>query len=108
MTEERKLTILIVATILSARKLAELEHPDKPSPKKIATVETAIRSAASFWKRSTGSGRPNLAIENHARLRMSSINPNRSPPAASSTIVDGSGVSAGASLIVSVPLLAGV
>jgi hypothetical protein len=46
MTEERKFAILSAATILSARKLAELENPDKPSPKKIATVETAIRHAA--------------------------------------------------------------
>ena len=46
MTEERKSAILFAATILSARKLAELENPDKPSPKKIATVETAIRQAA--------------------------------------------------------------
>jgi hypothetical protein len=46
MSEERKFAILIAATILSARKLAELENPDKPSPKKIATVETAIRTAA--------------------------------------------------------------
>jgi hypothetical protein len=33
MSEERKFAILIAATILSARKLAELENPDKPSPK---------------------------------------------------------------------------
>jgi hypothetical protein len=46
MSEERKFAILIAATILSARKLAELENPDKPSPKKIATVDTAIRNAA--------------------------------------------------------------
>lgn len=45
MTEERKFAILIAATILSARKLAELENPDRPSPKKVATVETAIRHA---------------------------------------------------------------
>jgi hypothetical protein len=46
MTEGRKFAILIAATILSARKLPELENPDKPSPKKIATVEAAIRNAA--------------------------------------------------------------
>jgi hypothetical protein len=46
MTEERKFAILFAATILSARKLAELENPDRPSPKKVATVETAIRHAA--------------------------------------------------------------
>jgi hypothetical protein len=48
MSEERKFAILIAATILSARKLAELENPDRPSPKKIATVDTAIRHAASI------------------------------------------------------------
>jgi hypothetical protein len=46
MTEERKFAILFAATILSARKLAELENPDEPSPKKMATVETAIHHAA--------------------------------------------------------------
>jgi hypothetical protein len=45
MTEERKFAILMAATILSARKLAELDDPDKPTPKKIAAVETAIRHA---------------------------------------------------------------
>lgn len=45
MTEERKLAILIAPTILSARKLADLENPDKPNPKKIAAVETAIRGS---------------------------------------------------------------
>jgi hypothetical protein len=34
MTEERKFAILIAATILSARKLAELENPDKLTPNK--------------------------------------------------------------------------
>ena len=33
MTEEGKFAILIAATILSARKLAELEEPDKLTPK---------------------------------------------------------------------------
>jgi hypothetical protein len=46
LTEERKFAILITATILSARKLAELENPDGPSPKKISTIEAAIRRAA--------------------------------------------------------------
>jgi len=46
MTEERKFAILIAATILSARKLAELEDPDKATPKKLAAVESAIRHAA--------------------------------------------------------------
>jgi hypothetical protein len=34
MSEERKFAILIAATILSARKLAELENPDRPSQKR--------------------------------------------------------------------------
>jgi hypothetical protein len=46
MSEERKFAILIAATILSARKLAELADPDKLTPKKVAAVETAIRHAA--------------------------------------------------------------
>jgi hypothetical protein len=46
MTEERKLAILIAAAILSARKLGELESPDKLTLKKVGTVETAIRHAA--------------------------------------------------------------
>jgi hypothetical protein len=46
MTEERRFAILFAATILSARKLAELENPDKLSPKKIVTMETAIRHPA--------------------------------------------------------------
>jgi len=45
MTDERKFAILIAATILSARKLAELEDPDTPTPKKLSAVETAIRHA---------------------------------------------------------------
>ncbi|MGC2766243.1 MAG: hypothetical protein WB607_12135 [Candidatus Acidiferrum sp.] len=45
MTEERKFAILFAATILSARKLAELEDLDKPTPKKVGAVETAIRHA---------------------------------------------------------------
>jgi hypothetical protein len=43
MTEERKFAILIAATILSARKLAELENPSLV--RRIATVDTAIRNA---------------------------------------------------------------
>jgi hypothetical protein len=46
MSEERKFAILFAATILSARKLAQLEDPDKLSPKKVAVVDTAIRHAA--------------------------------------------------------------
>jgi len=41
MTEERKFAILIAATILSTRKLAELEDPDKLTPKKVGTVENS-------------------------------------------------------------------
>jgi hypothetical protein len=41
MTEERKFAILIAATILSVRKLAELEDPDKLTPKKVGTVENS-------------------------------------------------------------------
>ena len=46
MSEERKFAILIAATILSACKLAQLEDPDKLTPRKVCTVETAIRQAA--------------------------------------------------------------
>jgi hypothetical protein len=45
MTEERTFAILIAATILSVRELAKSENSDKPGPKKIATVDTAIRNA---------------------------------------------------------------
>jgi hypothetical protein len=45
MTEERKHAILFAATLLSARKLNEMDS-DRPSPAKIATVENAIRQAA--------------------------------------------------------------
>ena len=42
MTEERKHALLLAATILAARKLAALAD-DRPSPAKLAAVETAIR-----------------------------------------------------------------
>jgi hypothetical protein len=44
MTEERKYAILLAATILSARKLAELDS-DKPSPAKVYVINTAIEKA---------------------------------------------------------------
>ncbi len=44
MTEERKHAILFAATLLCARKLAQLES-DRPSPVKICTVERAIDQA---------------------------------------------------------------
>jgi hypothetical protein len=39
MTENRKFALLFAATILCARKLIELDS-DRPSPAKIAAVET--------------------------------------------------------------------
>jgi hypothetical protein len=44
MTEERKYAILFAATVLCARKLAQMES-DRPSPVKICTVERAIDQA---------------------------------------------------------------
>jgi hypothetical protein len=44
MTEERKYAILFAATLLCARKLAELDY-DKPSPAKVYAVNTAIEKA---------------------------------------------------------------
>ena len=44
MTEERKHALLLAAAILAARKLAALEN-DRPSPAKLAAVETAIDRA---------------------------------------------------------------
>jgi hypothetical protein len=45
MSEERKFAILFAATLLSARKLMELDS-DGPSPAKLAVVENAISQAA--------------------------------------------------------------
>jgi hypothetical protein len=45
MTEERKYAILFAATLLCARKLAELDY-DKPSPAKVYAINTAIEKAA--------------------------------------------------------------
>jgi hypothetical protein len=44
MTEERKYAILFAATLMSARKLMEIE--EKPSPVRMSTVDKAIRNAA--------------------------------------------------------------
>jgi hypothetical protein len=44
MTEERKHAILFTATILCARKLAELDS-DKPSPAQVYAINTAIEKA---------------------------------------------------------------
>ena len=44
MTEERKRAILFAATLLCARKLIELDS-DRPSPAKLAAVETTIDRA---------------------------------------------------------------
>jgi hypothetical protein len=49
--------LLIAATILCAGNWAELENPDKPRPKKIATIETRCEAQPTSSKRSTGSGR---------------------------------------------------
>ena len=46
MTEERKFAILIAATILSARKLAELEDQTNLLRRKSGPSKTAIRHAA--------------------------------------------------------------
>jgi len=45
MTEERKYAILFAATLLCALKLIELDS-DRPSPAKVAAVESAISQAA--------------------------------------------------------------
>lgn len=50
MTEERKYAILFAATLLCARKLAELDS-DRPSPAKLAAVENAISNAAFIMER---------------------------------------------------------
>jgi hypothetical protein len=50
MTEERKHALLFAATLLCARKLAELDS-DRPSPAKLAAVENAIAQAAFIMER---------------------------------------------------------
>jgi hypothetical protein len=50
MTEERKHAILFAATLLSARKLIEM-NPDKPTMAKGFIVDTAIDGAAFILER---------------------------------------------------------
>jgi hypothetical protein len=50
MTEKRKYAILFAATLLCARKLAELDS-DKPSPAKVYAINTAIEKAAFIMDR---------------------------------------------------------
>ena len=50
MTEERKFAILFAATILSARKLLDMD-PDKPSMAKGFIVDRAIEDAAFILER---------------------------------------------------------
>jgi len=50
MTEERKYAILFAATILSARKLLDMD-PDKPSMAKQFFVDRAIEDAAFILER---------------------------------------------------------
>jgi len=50
MTEERKHAILFAATLLSARKLIELD-PDKPTMAKQFFVDRAIEDAAFILER---------------------------------------------------------
>jgi hypothetical protein len=50
MTEERKYAILFAATLLSARKLIEME-PDKPNMAKGYIVDKAIEDAAFILER---------------------------------------------------------
>jgi hypothetical protein len=50
MTEDRKYALLFAATILSARKLAELDST-RPSPAKFAIVDRAIEQACFILKR---------------------------------------------------------
>ena len=50
MTEDRKYALLLAATILSARKLAQLDYT-RPSPAKFAIVDRAIEQACFILKR---------------------------------------------------------
>jgi hypothetical protein len=50
MTEERKHALLFAAALLCARKLAA-QYSDRPSPAKLATVETAIDQAKFILER---------------------------------------------------------
>ncbi len=61
MTEERKFASLFAATLLCARKLAELDS-DKPSPAKIYVINTAIEKAAFIMGRMTRSGQAETSL----------------------------------------------
>ena len=50
MTEERKYALLLAATILSARKLAELDST-RPSPAKFTIVDRSIELAKFILQR---------------------------------------------------------
>ncbi len=52
MSEERKFALLFAATILAARKLAEIgELADKPCPAREAAIADAIRKAEAIIRR---------------------------------------------------------
>ena len=52
MTEERKFALLFAATILAARKLAEIgDLADKPCPAREAAIGDAIRKAEAILRR---------------------------------------------------------
>jgi hypothetical protein len=63
MTEERKYAILFAATLLCARKLAEMGS-NQPSLATDYPVNTAIEKAKLFWKGSTRNGQPGEAGRN--------------------------------------------
>ena len=50
MTEDRKIALLLAATLLAARKLNALDS-DRPSPAKISAVENAIDQAKFILER---------------------------------------------------------
>jgi hypothetical protein len=51
MTEERKYAILLAATLLSARRLIESIHSDKPDMAKAYFVDRAVEEAAFVLER---------------------------------------------------------
>ncbi len=68
MTEERKHAILFAATLLCARKLAELDS-DKPSPAKVYAVNTAIEKAKFILDRIVACAVKELFEPLHATLK---------------------------------------
>jgi hypothetical protein len=56
MTDERKYTLLFTAALLCARMLTELDS-DRPSPAKVAALDTAIDQARLGRRRSARRGR---------------------------------------------------